>query len=478
MDEVYPQPRAVHLDDEIFRIVARLGVADEFAAISRPALGLRLLDRSMKVLAEFTRDTRAEPQRLSPGQHVRPAGTRSAAAHQPQALPAAPNCAATSRSPTSSRRATAACRVTYPTAPTAASTSSKPTTCWAATAPTASRAPESARRMEDLGFEQRWLVVDVATVADLDQWEGVHQVCDPVRAGTYMRIGETRYRWEFRLLDRRDAPHDFDTLDALRPLIGRGSSGRRRRARTGARHRVHVPRATRRPLAARADIFLLGDAAHLTPPFIGQGMGAGLRDAMNLAWKLAGVLDGDLARDRARKPTSRSENPMPADDPACARSRRAMTAGGEFGDLIRRVLVPAAPVARHECQDPRQSDPGVAPVGVGAQDRDSAAAGGHAVPESPGRRGTPARRRPRQRLRDRHHGAARRCAAVCSATRATPWSTSPLPTANSPSGCAAGTSPSAIVRPDRTVMCSGRDMREICAALPTFSPDKRMRSNV
>ena len=54
--------------------------------------------------------------------------------------------------------------------------------------------------MEDLRFEQRWLVVDVATAAELDQWEGVHQVCDPHRAATYMRIGDTRYRWEFRLL--------------------------------------------------------------------------------------------------------------------------------------------------------------------------------------------------------------------------------------------------------------------------------------
>src|SRR5215213_654934 len=53
---VYPQPRAVHLDDEIFRIVARLGLTEEFSAISRPALGLRLLDNAARVLAEFRRD--------------------------------------------------------------------------------------------------------------------------------------------------------------------------------------------------------------------------------------------------------------------------------------------------------------------------------------------------------------------------------------------------------------------------------------
>ncbi len=53
---VYPQPRAVHLDDEVYRIVERLGIADDFAAISRPALGLRLLDPGMRVLAEFHRD--------------------------------------------------------------------------------------------------------------------------------------------------------------------------------------------------------------------------------------------------------------------------------------------------------------------------------------------------------------------------------------------------------------------------------------
>ena len=56
-ESVYPQPRAVHLDDEVYRALARLGLGDALAAISRPCRGLRLLDRDMRVLAEFRRDT-------------------------------------------------------------------------------------------------------------------------------------------------------------------------------------------------------------------------------------------------------------------------------------------------------------------------------------------------------------------------------------------------------------------------------------
>src|ERR1700741_1084834 len=56
-ETVYPLPRAVHADDEIYRILARLGVGDEFAAHRRPAHGLRLLDGDFHVLAELKRST-------------------------------------------------------------------------------------------------------------------------------------------------------------------------------------------------------------------------------------------------------------------------------------------------------------------------------------------------------------------------------------------------------------------------------------
>ena len=58
-EDVYPQPRAVHLDDEIYRLLAGLGVSDEFAAISRPARGLQLRDRNMRVMAQFHRECAA-----------------------------------------------------------------------------------------------------------------------------------------------------------------------------------------------------------------------------------------------------------------------------------------------------------------------------------------------------------------------------------------------------------------------------------
>ena len=193
--------------------------------------------------------------------------------------------------------------------------------------------------MVDLGFEQRWLVVDIATAADLNQWEGVHQVCAPVRAGTYMRIGETRYRWEFRLLDG-EAAEDFNSMDALRPLIAPWVD----QTSADDLQLVRVAEYTFRAQIAdqwrQGRVFLLGDSAHLTPPFIGQGMGAGVRDATNLAWKLAGVLNGALSPgvldtyQQERKPHAHHMIRL------ALGVGRAMTAGGDLGHFVRRVALP------------------------------------------------------------------------------------------------------------------------------------------
>lgn len=337
--QVYPQPRAVHLDDEVYRILARLGIADDFAAISRPARGLRLVDRNLKVLAEFRRDTPVtqngfpaasmfdQPEleellrrNLARFPHARFRG-------DVEVLGVTANDAAgplhlrirdrmTNLESTLSADYVLGCDGANSTVRGAIGAS-----------------------MRNLKFDQRWLVVDITTTADLQQWDGVHQVCDGQRAGTYMRIGPTRYRWEFALLDH-ESVDDYATLAALRPLIApwtRHVDDADLRVMRAAEYTFRAQIADR---WRRGNIFLLGDAAHLTPPFIGQGMGAGLRDAMNLAWKIAAVQRGGLAPsvldsyEAERRPHARAMIAL------ALNVGRAMTFGGRLGAAARAVVLP------------------------------------------------------------------------------------------------------------------------------------------
>jgi len=334
---VYPQPRAVHLDDEIYRVVARLGIADEFAAISRPTLGLRLLDNRFKVLAEFNRDParsvhgfpqanmfdQPELEGLLRANLKRYAGAElrgNAEVTEIIERRGRLRVAFTDRCDGQVHLVEADYLLGCDGANSVVRT-------------------EIGSTMRDLNFEQRWLVVDVATDTDLHQWEGVHQVCDPVRAGTYMRIGQGRYRWEFQLLAGESAD-DFGTLPALRPLIAPWTADVADSELTLLRVTEYTFRAQIADRWRRGNVFILGDAAHLTPPFIGQGMGAGLRDAMNLAWKIAGVRNGTLAAgildsyEQERKPHTRQLIRL------ALNVGRSMTGGGRLGNVVRRLVLP------------------------------------------------------------------------------------------------------------------------------------------
>ena len=334
---VYPQPRAVHLDDEIYRIIARLGIADEFAAISRPTLGLRLLDKRFKVLAEFNRNpshsVHGFPQANMFDQPELEALLRANLKRYPntQLRSDAEVTAVTEHD--------GHVRVTFTDCCDGRVHQMDADYLLGCDGANSLVRTQIGSAMGDLNFEQRWLVVDVATDFDLRQWEGVHQLCDPVRAGTHMRIGRTRYRWEFRLLPGEGAG-DFGTLSTLRPLIAPWTRDVPDSELTLLRVTEYTFRARIANRWRRGRIFILGDAAHLTPPFIGQGIGAGVRDAMNLSLKIAGVLDGTLAADvldsyeRERKPHVRSMIRL------ALTVGRSMPRGGRLGNLARRSVLP------------------------------------------------------------------------------------------------------------------------------------------
>jgi flavoprotein hydroxylase len=141
----------------------------------------------------------------------------------------------------------------------------------------------------DLGFHFDWLVVDLEP-AD-PRWDGPinWQLCDPARPTTLVSGGPGRRRFEFMRL-----PHE--TLDELNREEAAwrllGPWGLHAGNAKLERHAVYTFRARWADRWRSGRALLAGDAAHQMPPFAGQGMCAGLRDAANLAWKLDLVLAG------------------------------------------------------------------------------------------------------------------------------------------------------------------------------------------
>ena len=193
--EVYPLPRAVATDDEVRRILQAAGVGEEFAVFARPAGVLRLLDARHRVMAEFRRSEHGHhgyPQTSMFDQPELERLLREALARNPECeLRGGVEVVGVEQDgggPFS---------VTY--------RDDAGEHLLRAEAVLGCDGANSLTReavgavWEDLRFEECWRVIDVRTKADVRCWEGVDQVCDPRRPATFMRVGEDRYRWEFRL---------------------------------------------------------------------------------------------------------------------------------------------------------------------------------------------------------------------------------------------------------------------------------------
>ena len=143
--------------------------------------------------------------------------------------------------------------------------------------------------MDDLGFDEPWAVVDMLMKRDIGLPENAaYQFCDPRRPTTCVPGGPGRRRWEFMLLPG-ESREDMGSWDAIWPLLERWGGRNALEPIRLAVYRFHALIAARWRVGR---VLLAGDAAHQTPPFMGQGLCSGLRDAANLAWKLHRVLAG------------------------------------------------------------------------------------------------------------------------------------------------------------------------------------------
>jgi 3-(3-hydroxy-phenyl)propionate hydroxylase len=166
------------------------------------------------------------------------------------------------------------------------------------------------RRLLGLEFEghtfaQDWLIVDALDVPD--PIDHVEFVCDPRRPTPHMVAPGGRQRWEFMLHPGEDA-QAMERPESVRRLLAPWCDVDRIRIERTAVYRFHAREARS---FSDGRCFLAGDAAHVTPPFAGQGLVAGLRDVANLAWKLASVVRGQAdarildSYDAERRPHAR-----------------------------------------------------------------------------------------------------------------------------------------------------------------------------
>lgn len=139
----------------------------------------------------------------------------------------------------------------------------------------------------DLGFEYDWLVVDVIPNEER-VWEPyVVQHCDPDRPSTLVASGPGRRRWEFMRMPGESIDALNTTAKAWELLAPWDVTPDNA---TVERHAVYTFRGSWANQWNQGRVFLAGDAAHLMPPFLGQGLCSGMRDALALCWRIDAVL--------------------------------------------------------------------------------------------------------------------------------------------------------------------------------------------
>ena len=187
--------------------------------------------------------------------------------------------------------------------------------------------------LEDLAFDEWWMVVDTLTSEPAKRPARAFQYCWPSRPGTFVPGPRNLRRWEIKLLPGED-PEVVGAPDNVLRLLKGFTDISDLTIWRSAVYRFHALLGER---WRDRRVLLMGDAVHQTPPFLGQGLCAGIRDASNLAWKLAHVLRGSAgdtlldSYEVERKPHVRS----------------VVASAKEFGKIIGE-LDPVAAVARDE----------------------------------------------------------------------------------------------------------------------------------
>ena len=139
-------------------------------------------------------------------------------------------------------------------------------------------------KFQNLGFTQKWAVVDLILKKNKKELpDRTIQYSNSKRPATYCRNVGKRRRWEFAINNKESEKKVLSNSyiwNFLKPWLKPSEASLERKT-------IYTFQSAISKKWKKGRVFLAGDAAHLMPPFMGQGMCAGVRDASNLAWKIA-----------------------------------------------------------------------------------------------------------------------------------------------------------------------------------------------
>lgn len=135
----------------------------------------------------------------------------------------------------------------------------------------------------------KWVVIE----CDKDPLDAPYTAlhCEPKRPYVCLRLPYGLRRWEFMLFNGEDSEQMLQPEKVIELLRNHVKDPEKLNI-IRARVYTHNSRVAQSFVEGR--VCIAGDAAHITPPWIGQGLNAGLRDAFNLAWKLAWIIQGRM----------------------------------------------------------------------------------------------------------------------------------------------------------------------------------------
>jgi len=294
--EAYPLPRAVHFDHEVARIFQAAGVAAAAVAASEAVTNYEWRNAAGEILLRFEWSPDG-PSGWPVANMFHQPGLERLLEERCQYLPSVTvlrgyQVTGLSVAASSVTARLQSCRIDAPGVPVSAPGDARPGSVTARYLVGADGANSLIRShlgepAVDLGFFHDWLVVDLLPHEERE-WQPVNlQICDPSRPLSAVSGGPGRRRFEFMRLPH-ETPQELMATGTIWRLLAPWHLHPDNA--TIERAAVYTFRACWASAWRRGPVLLAGDAAHLMPPFAGQGMCSGIRDAANLAWKLDLVL--------------------------------------------------------------------------------------------------------------------------------------------------------------------------------------------